>query len=661
MYFNPRQNSHQVDLDAPDRQASPTPPPTLEDARAAVRARTGITTKRRDDILSSLRKFETLCRHYDRQQRAEAPPPLRRATNEGDSGTLPRIIMTFAYAAPRLAMASPALLGVTPRRLGNIRCDVRAAIRHLGQQDPDAPLSPAWASALATLSPSSKFRRIALAGAARYFSAEGIAPESLTQEHVGQWREWRRKNSLAKKPDAAVASFLDSWNWACANVDGWPGRPLTREGRRKVYTFVLEAYPLSLQDDLDRFCRRISEADDDDFFGLDEDPFGAGAGASKPKRPAAGSTVRTRRFQARQALAALVHAGHSPDSLDSLERLVNPVENARTVLAFFRRRAKNQPSSQAAGIAEFLRQIAKFHHPQPEATIAAISKWGRKLGPKNGSGMTAKNRYRLKALVERRVRAKLLHLPAHLMRLASAEGLRPDAAALLAMQAVIFEVLLICPLRLKNVAALEIDRHLQCFDPRGRRIDYIVIPGSETKNGEPVHWPVPPETARLVQRFIEHHRRHLGDANSKFLFPGEVSGGRTDGTIRRNINVVAHRHLGVKLHPHLMRAYAAWSFLKDHPGEYETVRRVLGHRDLNTTIRYYCGIENEFAALKFDETVLRARRETRSLALAEFNKLRRKSKKPEPEEAEGKAEPEETDAATLGTSVPWPSKPKGDS
>ena len=32
-------------------------------------------------------------------------------------------------------------------------------------------------------------------------------------------------------------------------------------------------------------------------------------------------------------------------------------------------------------------------------------------------------------------------------------------------------------------------------------------------------------------------------------------------------------------------------FLKHRPGEYETVRRLLGHRNIQTTINFDCGLE----------------------------------------------------------------------
>ena len=33
-------------------------------------------------------------------------------------------------------------------------------------------------------------------------------------------------------------------------------------------------------------------------------------------------------------------------------------------------------------------------------------------------------------------------------------------------------------------------------------------------------------------------------------------------------------------------------YLKHHPGDYETVRRFLGHRNIRTTVKFYCGLRD---------------------------------------------------------------------
>lgn len=78
--------------------------------------------------------------------------------------------------------------------------------------------------------------------------------------------------------------------------------------------------------------------------------------------------------------------------------------------------------------------------------------------------------------------------------------------------ATVIEILLICPMRMKNLAGLRLDRHLQRIDGRGRRISHLILAESETRNSEPLEWPVPPESARLTEAYIRELRpawRHL--------------------------------------------------------------------------------------------------------------------------------------------------------
>ena len=70
------------------------------------------------------------------------------------------------------------------------------------------------------------------------------------------------------------------------------------------------------------------------------------------------------------------------------------------------------------------------------------------------------------------------------------------------------------------------------------------------------------------------------------------------------------RHLGAKL------------FLDLKPGFYEVVRRVLGHRSIDTTTASYTGFETKAAARHFDEIILKRRRS------ALPTKIRRHRKKP---------------------------------
>jgi integrase len=83
----------------------------------------------------------------------------------------------------------------------------------------------------------------------------------------------------------------------------------------------------------------------------------------------------------------------------------------------------------------------------------------------------------------------------------------------------------------------------------------------------------------------------------------------------------------LRVHPHLFRHLGAKLYLDANPGEYETVRRVLGHRSLQTTIDFYTGLETPAAVRHFDKTILNLRIE--STAEGAKRTKRRHTKKPE--------------------------------
>jgi integrase len=51
------------------------------------------------------------------------------------------------------------------------------------------------------------------------------------------------------------------------------------------------------------------------------------------------------------------------------------------------------------------------------------------------------------------------------------------------------------------------------------------------------------------------------------------------------------------------RHLAAWIYLRAHPGDYETVRRLLGHKNVATTIRFYQEMEKLTASRRYNEIV----------------------------------------------------------
>ena len=61
------------------------------------------------------------------------------------------------------------------------------------------------------------------------------------------------------------------------------------------------------------------------------------------------------------------------------------------------------------------------------------------------------------------------------------------------------------------------------------------------------------------------------------------------------------------MNAHLFRHLAGMLILQRHPGSYELVRRLLGHRTINTTINFYTSLESKWAFKHYDDTILSKR------------------------------------------------------
>ena len=139
---------------------------------------------------------------------------------------------------------------------------------------------------------------------------------------------------------------------------------------------------------------------------------------------------------------------------------------------------------------------------------------------------------------------------------------------------------------------------------------HIVIGGEEVKNREPLDYPLPPESVELLERYIREFRPHLTSQGKTALFPGTAGGPKNQAFFGDQISRTIRAHTGLRVHPHLFRHIGAKLFLDANPGAYEVVRRVLGHRSIDTTTGFYTGLETAAAVRHFDKTILHLRRES---------------------------------------------------
>jgi integrase len=137
-------------------------------------------------------------------------------------------------------------------------------------------------------------------------------------------------------------------------------------------------------------------------------------------------------------------------------------------------------------------------------------------------------------------------------------------------------------MRAKNLAALHA-RHFSRTRPGGAR--HIFIPADEVKNATELPFEAPKRLGEHLDTYLARCRPALTEDADGFLFPGRKGGAKAPKHLAEQIQRMIAKETGIDLNVHAFRHLAAMLFLRAHPGEYETTRLILGHKDLGTTVK----------------------------------------------------------------------------
>jgi integrase len=156
---------------------------------------------------------------------------------------------------------------------------------------------------------------------------------------------------------------------------------------------------------------------------------------------------------------------------------------------------------------------------------------------------------------------------------------------------------------MQNLAAIRIGINLT--RPGGLEAPYLLtFPDYDVKNNMALAFPFDADTTSLIDEYLHRHRPQLMHGfNHDWLFAGESQGPKTTRTLSAQISEKLWKQLGLKITPHQFRHAAAYIMLKADPGNYELVRRVLGHRSIETTKKFYIELEALDATRLFGEMV----------------------------------------------------------
>jgi len=419
-----------------------------------------------------------------------------------------------------------------------------------------------------------------------FCAASNVPPEAFGQADFDAFARALDQESLARRPQQVLRTAGLLWNRATEEVDGWPQTRVTVPNRRRTYALPASTFPASFVIDLDTYIANLANPD----------PL-----ADDGRKPASPITVRQRRLAIFELATAAVARGVPIDSFTSLAALVDP-EVAKQALRFFLDRLGGK-TERVHRHAVLLTSIAKHWVKADAAAVEQLRGLAHRLAVER-TGLTRKNRDRLRPFEDPVHVEALLGLPRRLLADArrNDRGRRIDAVKVALALAI--ELLTVAPMRIKNLAGLRVDCHLLHSRPGSKGSVHLVLGEEETKNGEPYELALPADTVVLLKLYQERYRPRLADAGSPWLFPaGDRRGRRSTEAFARQISACIARETGLTINVHLFRHLAAMLHLRAYPGDYETVRRLLGHKSIATTTGFYTGMEVGASFERYDSLI----------------------------------------------------------
>jgi integrase len=491
----------------------------------------------------------------------------------------------------RIAQITATSAGLSEPRWRNVKSLFNAALTIVGAsamgRRSNAALLPEWRDLMARIQ--DRYDRAKLSKLARFCSLSAVTPEKVTDVVLAAFGEMLA-HSAVERPKQVHRDACLTWNRMLDRINGWPAVRLTVMNNARNYAMPLEAFPQSFATDLQAYLDRQRGTD---LFGNAPDP-------------ASPITLRCHRTWLLEIASALVLSGRDISSISSLKELV-AVDAAKDALKFFWRRNGERKTGQLHNFARLIVSIAKYWVKVPTGHLEALRDIRREVDPGKGD-MTERNRMRLRVFNDPVNVERLVNLPERMMRPVARLSKPGYNDAVDAQTAVAIAIQLVAPLRAKNLAGLRLDQHLIHSRPGRGAVVHLVIPAGEVKNENPLEFQLAPDVVRILKLYLKKFRPLLVTDGSSYLFPARQGGAKTSAQLAEQIKRAIKIETGLIMNVHLFRHVCAYLFLKAHPGEYETVRLLLGHSSLAVTVRAYCGLERDDAVRRYDNLLATYRR-----------------------------------------------------
>lgn len=550
---------------------------TLKEVIDAIALRSDLTDQRRLDLRSSLRTFAKVM--------GKTPDQV-----PADIGAL----------NGQIAGMTAQMVGLSAPRWANVKSGLTTALALTGAKviagKRRGPLAPEWEVLLAQVE--GAYERARLSRFMSWCTAEGIAPADVGQGDVDRFVVALAKESLVERPKAVHRDLALAWGRCRTTVAGWPDVEIKVPNNSRAYALAQEEFSDAFVQDVDAYLHHLALVD----------PF-----EDTPRKAMASTTLRDTKLRIYQLASALAQSGRDPKTITGLCDLVAP-EAAKAALRVQHDRNGRRKTGQLANYARTLINAARHWVKASEEDIDALRALGRSITPKTG-GMTDKNHARLRQFDNQSAVHHLIGLPGLVFHNLPVEGRLSPAQALRAQSALGVAILILgAPLRIKNLASLQLGVHVVETRPLGlggyagvvagkssTTTRHIVLPAVDVKNDKDLEFTLPSGLCKYLDVYVSRCLPILVRGGSSYLFPNTTGGAKTPGSLSVQLKTFLKRETGLIFNSHLSRHLAAKLFLERNAGDYATVQMLLGHKDLQTTMRAYVGLEQGDAIKRYDQ------------------------------------------------------------
>ena len=382
--------------------------------------------------------------------------------------------------------------------------------------------------------------------------------------------------------------MVRAWNGCLAALDGLPLQRLT-EPPIKTAEPAWDKFPAGLRRDIDDYL----------------------AGFSRPHRtlngrrmqPCRPSTIAYRRAELVAFCRTAVKLGVPIESLNCLGSLLHPDVVERVIDSYWRKNG-DEPKAGTIDLGWKILRMAQQTGCLDQSALDRLDDMRAALEQHRCEGLTPKNLQLIRQVLTEGVWSEVVSLTKALMRQARlAKDHAPIKAAVMAQLAVAIAIETFAPIRLRNLISIELGKNL--IKPGGLNTPYwLVFPNYDVKNRVDLNFKFDEPLTDLIAEYVDEYRPTLlRGANSSWLFPGEDGQPKNGLLFSKQITERIQKAVGLRITVHQFRHAAAAIYLQHHPGDYETVRRVLGHRSLTTTVKFYCGLETIAASEQFGRLI----------------------------------------------------------